>query len=388
MIETLSGAPTGAAVVHRMAPAGSAGGVAALSRVVERVPPALAAEWQALAGRASEPNCFAEPWFVDAGLQHLRAGDVRLIEVREGGQLIGVLPVAHATGYARLPVGYAVNWTHHHHFLGTPLVQSGLEAAFWRAVLAHLDERDRAAAFLHVNGLVAGGPVHRGLLAARPVAATVHRHVRAELRSVLTPAAYYEAAVRKKKRKELKRLRNRLAELGTVSVRRWTPDDAVAPWCDMFLALERSGWKGAAGSALACQPATAAFFRDALAGAAAAGRLDMLRLDLDGRALALLVTFRTPPGAFSFKIAFDEAFARFSPGVLLEIENLAVLADPEIAWTDSCAAPDHPMIDGLWTERREIVRVSVPLRGLRRRAIYHGCRALEAGSALRRRLAP
>ena len=387
MIETLSGAPTGAAVTHRVALAGSAGDLAVSSCAVERVPHRLAAEWQALADRASEPNCFAEPWFVDAGLQHLRAGEVRVIEVRDRGQLIGLLPVAHATGYARLPVRHVVNWTHHHHFLGTPLVHAGREAAFWRVVLAHLDEHESAAAFLHVNGLVADGPMHRGLLGARPSAATVHRHCRAELRSTLAPAAYYAAAVRKKKRKELQRLRNRLAELGAVAVRRWAPPEPVAPWCDAFLTLERSGWKGAAGSALACQPATDAFFRAALAGAGAAGRLDMLRLELDGHPLAVLVTFRTPPGAFSFKIAFDEAFARFSPGVLLEIENLAVLADPEIAWTDSCAAPDHPMIDGLWTERREIVRVSVPLRGLRRRAIFQGCRLLEAGSALRRRLA-
>ena len=33
----------------------------------------------------------------------------------------------------------------------------------------------------------------------------------------------------------------------------------------------------------------------------------------------------TAPGAFSFKTAFDEDYARFSPGVLLQIENLALL---------------------------------------------------------------
>ncbi len=66
MIETLSGAPTGAAVTHRMAPASSAGGVVVSSCAVDRVPPKLATDWQALADRASEPNCFAEPWFVDS----------------------------------------------------------------------------------------------------------------------------------------------------------------------------------------------------------------------------------------------------------------------------------------------------------------------------------
>src|SRR3546814_17447957 len=61
------------------------------------------------------------------------------------------------------------------------------------------------------------------------------------------------------------------------------------------------------------------------------GRLHFLRMDLDGRAIAMLVNFRHGEGAFSFKIAFDEALGRFSPGVLIEIANLqAVLGDPAI----------------------------------------------------------
>jgi hypothetical protein len=44
---------------------------------------------------------------------------------------------------------------------------------------------------------------------------------------------------------------------------------------------------------------------------------------------------------------------------------------------DSCAVEDHPMIDSLWTERRAIVRVTVPLKGARRSAAYALARALE-----------
>ena len=63
-------------------------------------------------------------------------------------------------------------------------------------------------------------------------------------------------------------------------------------------------------------------------------------------------------------LAFDEALGRFSPGVLIEIANLhAVQDDPAIGWMDSCAAPDHPMIDSLWAERRTIVQYRIALRG-------------------------
>jgi hypothetical protein len=46
----------------------------------------------------------------------------------------------------------------------------------------------------------------------------------------------------------------------------------------------------------------------------------------------MLASFVCPPGAFSYKTAFDERYARFSPGVLLQCENLSLLARPEIDW--------------------------------------------------------
>lgn len=364
----------------------SAGGVRVVDAVVRDVPPALLPAWRALAREAAEANAFAELWFVAAGLRNL-AGDgrIHLLEVWEGDLLLGLLPLHVALNYGRARVRIVKNWQHFHDFLGTPLVRAGREEAFWTAVLRHLDAADWAPGFVHFTGLVEGGPVHAGLRAAARALGracpTVHRAVRAELASDLSPQAYYESRVRKKKRKELGRLRHRLDELGEVRTRAFTPGEAVEPWCDAFLALERSGWKGEAGTALACVPDTERFFREALAGAAAAGRLECLRMEVDGRPIAMLVNFITPPGAFSFKIAFDEDYARFSPGVLIQLENLAILDRGDIAWMDSCAVENHPMIDSLWSERRPVVRVSVRLKGARRGATYFTCRALETASA-------
>jgi hypothetical protein len=84
----------------------------------------------------------------------------------------------------------------------------------------------------------------------------------------------------------------------------------------------------------------------------------------------MLASFLTPPGAFSFKTAFDERFARFSPGVLLQRENLAVLDRADVLWSDSCAAADHPMIDHIWRERRSIGRLSIGIGGPARQAVF------------------
>jgi CelD/BcsL family acetyltransferase involved in cellulose biosynthesis len=367
----------GASPVGREAEPSAAGLSVRVHRAAEAIE-ALAPEWTRLAAEAAEPNVFAEHWFIAASLRNMAAeSDVRLVEVRRGGRLIGILPLTVERGYAHLPVRFVQNWYHDHMFLGTPLVAAGEEKAFWAAALQAVGNADWAPGFLHLRGISEGGPVHRGL----GPGAIVHRRLRAFLRSDLGPAAYFEQAVRPKKRKELRRLKNRLAEIGPVETRALSDEAELKAWCDAFLALERKGWKGKQGTALACAAATERFFREALAAAWGAGRLQFLRLDLAGRPIAMLVNFLSPPGGFSFKTVFDEEFARFSPGVLLQIENLAILDRPGIDWMDSCAVDDHQMIEALWRERRSVVRVTVPLRGARRSAIFALCRALERGSA-------
>ena len=330
--------------------------------------PDLATAWDRLAGEASEPNPFAERWCLQSALHLLDPErQARLIMVRDGsdGPVIGVMPIAPAEHYGRLPLRHVAGWAHPNHFHGAPLVRAGFESLFWSILLGWCDAAPWARTLLQVPRLTEDGPLHRALVDEARVrggeAAIVHREERALLESRLSPDDYWDAAVRAKKRKELRRQANRLAEQGAVGFRRWRTGEALNPWIDAFLALEARGWKGRAGSALASHSETEAWFRAVLTGAADAGRLDMRALDLEDRPLAMLVNFLCPPGGFSFKTAFDEDYARFSPGVLLQQANLDLLEVPKIAWVDSCAAPGHPMIDSVWRERRSLVWMNVPL---------------------------
>jgi len=102
-------------------------------------------------------------------------------------------------------------------------------------------------------------------------------------------------------------------------------------------------------------------------------RLLLLTLSVGGKPIAMKINIIAADGAGSFalKIAYDADYARYSPGVLLELENIADLhrrADT-IAWMDSCADPHHPMIDRLWRERRVLVYVLCAGRGLVGRAL-------------------
>lgn len=333
------------------------------------------AQWDALAETVIEPNAFAESWFLLPALQQFDAnGQVRLFVLWDGDTLVAVVPLAGEGRYGKWPIPHIQNWLHHNAFLGTPLVRSGYERAFWKALLAQLDGEAGSACFGHFNGLVVGGTLANALEAVcfdeKRRMALVHREERAFLEGGMTPGIYYETAVRGKKRKELRRQKNRLAEEGELNFARIEGDDGVREWINEFLALERRGWKGANGSALDCADDTRNLFRAALAGAAERGKLERLEMRLNDQPLAMLVNFHCAPGSFSFKTAFDEDYARFSPGVLLQIENLDLLKRPEIDWCDSCAAEGHPMIDSLWMGRRTIGRYSFAIGGTARRALF------------------
>jgi CelD/BcsL family acetyltransferase involved in cellulose biosynthesis len=362
---------------------------------IHSVPADWSGPWDDLAAAAAEPNVFAERWFVEAGIRHLGPDETtRLVAIWSGGgddrALIGLIPLQIETGYARIPVRHVQNWRHAHAFLGTPLVRAGHEREFWAVLLALLDGADWAPGFLHLTAIGEDGPIHRGLAAAAKRIGRrcdiVHRRRRALLAAGPSAATYYEAAVRKKKRKEIARLRARLSEQGALGFETLERAGEVDAWASDYLALEAAGWKGRGGSALAARSDSAAFFRAVFSAAFEEGRLEAIRLSLDDKPIAMLVNLHAPPGAFSFKIAFDEAYARFSPGVLIEIENLRALDRPGFAWMDSCAMDNHPMIDSLWRERRSIVRLTVPLAGARRRALFTLCRLLEDSSALVRRI--
>jgi CelD/BcsL family acetyltransferase involved in cellulose biosynthesis len=333
------------------------------------------AAWDRLADEASEPNPFFESWYLLPSLEayDLR-GSLRVLRFEHEGRLAGVLPLARSARYYGKPIPHLGNWQHDNMFLGTPLVAAGREVEFWHAMLGWADRHAGAALFLHLADLSLDGPMFAALeavLAARGREGwIVRREERALLSSPLGADQYRAAALSAGKRKDLRRRMNRLAELGEVSFV-WLDDDAgIEDWCDAFLALEMSGWKGKNGSAMGQRAAKRAIFTQGLAGAARRCRLLRLAMHLDGEPVAMLSTFLTPPGAFGYKTAFDERYSRCAPGVLIENEFLSALDQRRFDWCDGCASADQSIINDIWQERRTIGKVSIAIGGALRRQLF------------------
>jgi CelD/BcsL family acetyltransferase involved in cellulose biosynthesis len=321
----------------------------------------IADEWRALARRAIEPNVFYEPAFALAAASAL-GSDAGAVLVRSTGPqtLIGLFPCRVETRRYGMRLPLLTAWTHPYGPLGTPLVEQDALLPAVTAFLDHVADDPKLPKLLLLPYQVEDGPVAAvlGAAIARRGGQTVRfdAHARALLAPAKDRSGYLDAALGRKKRKELGRQRRRLDDAGAVRLELAdSPADAAEALAD-FLALEARSWKGAAGTAAAQSDAIRGFMEKAIAGLAAQGQARVARLVQAGRTIAAGVLLTSGRGAWFWKIAHDESAARASPGVQLTLDlSEAILRDVEIAWCDSCATADHAMIDSIWRERRPMV---------------------------------
>jgi CelD/BcsL family acetyltransferase involved in cellulose biosynthesis len=345
-------------------------------------------EWRALAAAAGEPNPFMEPMAALPALDYPDTQSVFAVvawgaDASGRRRLEGMLLLKPWKRSRFLPAAVQT-WNYRLRAYGEPLIRRGREYSFWQAMLPHLDEL-RGFSVLRLAQLHDGSASTTALREAasdfgRPLYET-RRFERAMLRGPADPAAYRERLATKMLR-EQKRRRRRLEELGPVSFHRLEVEEDPAPWIETLVTLEAAGWKGRKGVAAASEPHVERLVRTVLAEAHEAERLDMRRLDLGGRAISMLAHIETGRTAISFKIAYDEEFARYSPGVLLQMDALERALG--LDWVDSCATPRHPMFETLWLERRPIVTLMLPFDRPGARlacALENGARRLRPSNA-------
>ena len=346
-------------------------------------------EWRELAAAAGEPNIFMEPMAVlpALGMPSAKGMFAALAWGADAAgrrQLVGMLLLKRWSRAKLLPAGLEC-WDYRLRAFGEPLIRAGREHAFWTAMLPYLDDL-RGAAFLRLAQLHENSASTHALRAVAAEMGRPHYVTRRLDRALLrgpASAEEYLKTLSSKMLRELKRRRKRLEEIGPLSFERLAPDASEAPWIDEFIALEASGWKGRRGVAAASEPEVEVFTRQLMREAHRQGRLDMRRVRLGERTISMLAHIESGRTAVSFKIAYDEEFARVSPGVLLQLEYLP--HGLGLDWVDSCTSPGHPMFERIWTERRPICSLMVPLD---RPVARLTCAIENAGRDMVRRLTP
>ncbi len=303
-----------------------------LYTTVEESPDALErhlSAWEVLASHAAEPNPFYEPFALLAAWRHLAPAGLRVVLVWAPnvlpGQpplLAGLFPIVRGRRYKGLPITVFSTWKHLYMYLATPLVRAEFATLVLETFFGWLQNSE--AVLFEWHTISSGGAFRHALIDTLNRFDSAAFHDRSYTRAYFRPAVdverYLERSISGKKRKELRRQERRLGERGTLRYDHLAPGGDLDAWLDEFLELEAQGWKGKRGTALKDDPAALAVFRACARGAFERGRWMTLALRLDGRAIAMKCNLLAGDGAVAFKIAYDEDYARFSPGVLLEIE--------------------------------------------------------------------
>lgn len=326
-----------------------------------------AAALDKLAAAALEPNVYYEHWMLRAALHAFGEGaDLRLVlifapdRLRPHGEplLCGLFPLERKRHWQGVPVSVLSLWKYPHCVLCTPLIRASHATETLAAFNEWLMTNEAASALFVWKWVSADGPFQQLLSQQFHAAATLffvaEWYPRAMFRPRRNADEFLANAISGHARRKYRRTLNRLADCGPTEFVRPERGEAKE-WVRRFLELEASGWKGREGGALSLAQADESFFRIAASAAHKRGQLDLLALRHNGEFIAMKCNFLAAPGAFAARIAYDERFAHYSPGLLLELENIRQLHDqPQVEWMDSCAIPDHPMINRLWPDRRLI----------------------------------
>ncbi len=343
--------------------------------------------WRALAKRALEPNAFFEPGFALALARHrsVWAQPRFAIVWREEGRqgLVGLFPLAPTR------LGLARIWLDEQTPLAIPLIDRHCAEAALGAFLTHMQESERTAGLVFPR-LTQGGAAHRAILAAARETGREVETLGAFERAALLAGSDVDTLARRGASnhalRELYRRRRRLEELGAVEFTLIGEPGAAQAALDEFLALEASGWKGRRG-ALLRERKLADFARFATQEMSRGDQCKIARLALDGRPLAMGILFESGGRAYFWKIAFDERFRAYAPGIDLVHRLTGVLADrDDIALTDSCAIANHPMIDRFWPDRIGVCDVAVALDPAGPKAFGAACAVERLRRGLRERV--
>lgn len=313
--------------------------------------------WEELATRSLQRNVFCEADFAIAAKDLKAVRTVRMAAVWDtasaGKRLLGVVPVA---SHRVLPGVGSLASAHWAYFgaLGVPMVDRE------RAALAIEGLLDGLAASGHglflFRFLPESGPVADAVRAAVSFTSRslvrIESHGRAVLRAGEPAESYLTASLSAKKLKELRRQFRRLGDDGPTEFREARTPAEIEAALERFLDLENSGWKGETGSAMRRHADQLAFVRQLFAGRAQKSEARILELFVGEKVVSSGLLLTSGRQAWFYKIAYDEALSRSSPGVLLTMElTKRLIEDETIDMVDSTAIANHPMIDHIWRER-------------------------------------
>lgn len=147
-----------------------------------------------------------------------------------------------------------------------------------------------------------------------------------------------------------------LSQLGEVNWEMISHGEISSTHINDFLRLENLGWKRKKKSSLLSNPNDALFFQEMIKNFNGEGRSFFTELKINNQVIASSTNLISGNAGFAFKIGWNPAYAKFSPGIineilLLENDNGDI---SNLEYIDSGTSGSNSYIDRIWNEKREI----------------------------------
>ena len=318
----------------------------------------LVPAWRQLTKKCSWRNPCYEPEFLIPLIKHRGDPSVRVLVVEgkhpEGGPytLKGLMPLVDQRFY-KLPFSCVGAWRPDESFDSTPLLDADHANSAFSTMLRMLSST--GVRLLVFDTVSASHDFDRVLIAGlKELGLSVFPRDHFS-RAALTPCGsadeYLQNSLSKNRRKKAKKLLKKLEQRGEVEFAFAQDPAKIHHWAHDFVDLEARGWKGTQETAIASRSDSLAFFLEMADRYGDQRAIRFGRLTLDSTPIAMLVDIASEKHVSAYKTTYDEAFAEYSPGFLLELQNVRWLHDLGCTVCDSCTDPNNKMINGLYDKR-------------------------------------
>ena len=316
-------------------------------------------QWNDLYRRSSVKNIFYHSDFLMPALRHLMPNitiKIALIYDDKTNILIGFYPVMFDNHYKIFKCRAINAVSHPYCYAHEPLIDTDYTEYVIKILLQELPYYGD---MLRMANIQTQSKIYDDLNKIPTPYNDFNSYARACLQTDLSADTYWEYALPKKKRKEINRLSSRLSDTGHIHFEKSPLSNDYA---EKFLELESMGYKGMGGTAIKSNPHHQAFFMDIINGHSDDIIPCIYVLKSGDIWVSALIGFQTGRYFFAFKTAYHPDFSDYSPGVLLFKQvTYSLLNDTPNVIADSCAAPNHPMINSLWRARIEMTTPEIAL---------------------------
>jgi len=313
----------------------------------------LEQEWAALLKQIPDANLFYSPELL------LPAIKLRLIKepwkiifvFEEGKTLIGIIPLMQYPARGLWPFRHWGLMQHRHCFLCNPVILREFEEVLCRAFVASNHKTFFNLPYLRTSTFP---------LSVLETTYKIDSFARPVFDSRASKAGsfgeYLKEILSSNDRKKIRSKEKKLLQLTATSFEKLSTKCSVSElsgWIEDFLSCEASGWKSQEGNALKNNPQDLEYFKNICSRLNHSGSLQFSRLrSSNNETLAIRCAFRKASHEFVFKIAYNQAYSNYSPGLLLELEVLKdFYAQTEGELTmDSCLSSPNRTFSLLWNQ--------------------------------------